>query len=224
MPLSSFLKTYLDVAIDGAPAGRLSFDLFDRQAPKTVANFRALSVGDGGGGLTYVGSPFHRIIPGFMVQGGDITAGNGTGGRSIYGRTFADERLDRLDDELAGEAGAGAHGPLRHVGPGVLSMANAGPNTNGSQFFVTTGAAPWLDGRHQVFGRLADKESLTLLQRIEALGSPDGSGTPTHDVRVTRGGELPDQPAASPKVAATFLQLSPPLAPRKAQLSGGTFL
>lgn len=224
MPLSSFLQTYLDVAIDGASAGRLTFDLFDRQVPKTVANFRALSAGGGSGGLTYTGSPFHRIIPGFMVQGGDITAGNGTGGRSIYGRTFADERLDRLGDELKGESGGGAHGPLRHVGPGVLSMANSGPNSNGSQFFVTTGAAPWLDGRHQVFGRLADSQSLATLRKIEATGSPDGSGTPTHDVRVTSGGELPAPPAASPKAAATFLQLSPLTAPQKATLNGATFL
>ena len=138
---------------------KLILGLFDDATPKTAKNFFELCTNDGltndqGTKLTYKGSPFHRIIPNFMVQGGDFTNRNGTGGESIYGRKFNDENFD-----------------VAHA-KGVLSMANAGPNTNGSQFFITTAETPWLDGRHTVFGRLLRGQ--TTLNRIEAQGSSSG--------------------------------------------------
>jgi peptidylprolyl isomerase len=117
----------------------------------------------------YKGSKFHRIIPGFMAQGGDFTAGNGTGGESIYGAKFADEGF-----------------PFAHDRRGLLSMANAGPNTNGSQFFLTFAATPWLDGHHVVFGELADGSDL--LDAMERLGS--NSGKPSRSVVIVDSGEI----------------------------------
>jgi len=153
-------KVALDVTIDGRPAGTLTVELFADVVPKTAENFRALCTGEKGVGksgkpLSYAGSPFHRIIPGFMIQGGDFTRGNGTGGESIYGEKFADENFT-----------------LKHGGAGTLSMANAGPNTNGSQFFITVAETPWLDGKHVVFGKVVD--GMDLLKKMEEQGTRTG--------------------------------------------------
>ena len=172
-------KVYFEITIGGEKKGRLNMLLFKDIVPKTVKNFKTLCTGEKGFG--YKGSPFHRIIPDFMLQGGDFTAQNGTGGKSIYGRKFDDEFTEK--------------GMVKHSRPGLLSMANAGPNTNGSQFFITTAVTSHLDGKHVVFGVVADKESMKLVKEIEAIGS--SSGTPSKKVIVANCGYLQEVPAVN---------------------------
>ncbi|MDF3299232.1 peptidylprolyl isomerase [Streptomyces tropicalis] len=160
-------NVYFDITIDDQPAGRIVFQLFDDVVPKTATNFRELATGQHGFG--YAGSSFHRVIPQFMLQGGDFTRGDGTGGRSVYGEKFADENFT-----------------LKHDRPYLLSMANAGRNTNGSQFFITTVVTNWLDGKHVVFGEVV--EGKELVDRIEGLGSQ--SGAPKAKVTIAESGTV----------------------------------
>jgi peptidylprolyl isomerase len=153
-------QVYFDMTMDGAPAGRIVFELFAHVVPKTAENFRCLCTGEKGIGLsgkrlTFLGSAFHRIIPNFICQGGDFTRGDGTGGESIYGEKFKDENFK-----------------MKHSGKGCLSMANAGPNTNGSQFFICTGQTPHLDGKHVVFGKVVS--GYEVVQKCERVGSNSG--------------------------------------------------
>jgi len=154
-------QVFFEITIGDTTAGRIEMELFADTCPKTAENFLQLCVGTkskSGKMLHYKGSSFHRVIPDFMCQGGDFTAGNGTGGESIYGGKFDDETFE-------GKAG-------KHFGPGTLSMANAGKNTNGSQFFICTAATPHLDGKHVVFGQVV--KGYDVIKKIEAAGSRSG--------------------------------------------------
>ncbi|CAE7161400.1 CYP18-4 [Symbiodinium pilosum] len=178
---------YFEIALDNQPIGKIVFELFAHVVPKTAENFRALCTGELGRGksgkrLNFLGCVFHRIIPGFMCQGGDFTAGNGTGGESIYGAKFKDENFQ-----------------MRHTEKGLLSMANSGPNTNGSQFFITVKATPHLDGKHVVFGKVIS--GYEVVQKMEKCGTP--SGKTSKKVTIHSCGEeavndapMPSQPPA----------------------------
>eukprot|EP00727_Mastigamoeba_balamuthi_P009566 m51a1_g5231 putative peptidyl-prolyl cis-trans isomerase (196) ;mRNA; r:291818-292737 len=172
--LSITSTVYLDVSIGGSPAGRIVIGLYGLQVPKTAENFRALCTGEKGNGtlgkpLYFKGSPFHRVIPKFMSQGGDITEGNGEGGESIYGPTFPDEGFE-----------------IKHSREGLLSMANAGPDTNGSQFFITAVPCPWLDGHYVVFGTVLEGIEVTRL--MQTYGTE--SGETLKPIVVTASGQL----------------------------------
>lgn len=165
---------FFEIGIDGLSVGTIVFELFADVVPKTAENFRCLCTGEKGRGetgkrLNYLGSKFHRIIPGFVCQAGDFTKGNGTGGESIFGHTFEDENFK-----------------MKHDGPGILSMANSGPHSNGSQFFISLKSIPHLDGSHVVFGKVLS--GIEVIEKMEQCGSEEGE--PTQRVVIQDCGEI----------------------------------
>ncbi|KAF9782451.1 cyclophilin-like domain-containing protein [Thelephora terrestris] len=177
-------NVFFDIAIDSEKAGRIVFKLYDEAVPKTAQNFRELATGQHGFG--YQGSIFHRVIPNFMLQGGDFTRHNGTGGKSIFGETFPGMSSLIFNLRCFSVALVDENFKMKHSRPGLLSMANAGPNTNGSQFFVTTAVTPWLDGKHVVFGEVA--EGMEVVKKVESVGSD--SGRTRAKVTITSSGEV----------------------------------
>ena len=175
---SSLPRVFFKVSAKGESLGEIVFELRTDIVPKTAENFRQLCIGNSGKTpsgqvLSYKGSKFHRVIPNFMCQGGDFTKGNGTGGHSIYGLKFPDENFK-----------------LKHDVAGLLSMANAGPNTNGSQFFITTVQCSWLDGKHTVFGKVV--KGMDVVKKIESFGTE--TGLPSEKIIIEDCGEILEKP------------------------------